>query len=243
MKIITVAMQKGGTGKTTTAAALAQAAHLDGKKVLAIDLDPQSNLSYALAGETGKPGSYELIIGKDVPDPQTTAQGIDLYAGSWDLSTITTGKGSARRLQTAIQPLKDKYNLIIIDTPPTAGEMLYNALQASTGLIIPLTADIYGLQALEQVLDTAQQIRQSNPDLTVSGYIFTQYNPRAVLTKHMAEVFQGTASRAGIEHLGSVRQGIAIREAAALQQSLYEYAPKSNPAADYLEIYKRIMSR
>ena len=243
MKIITVAMQKGGTGKTTTAAALAQAAHLDGKKVLAVDLDPQSNLSYALAGKTGTPGSYELITDKDAPDPQTTAQGIDLYAGSWDLSTITTGKGSARRLQTAIQPLKDKYDLIIIDTPPTAGEMLYNALQTSTALIIPLTADIYGLQALEQILDTARQIRQSNPELSVAGYIFTQYNPRAVLTKHMTEVFRGTAASAGVEYLGSVRQGIAIREAAALQQSLYEYAPKSNPAIDYQAIYQTIMSR
>ena len=98
MQILTIAVQKGGTGKTTTAAALAQAAAAKGKRALAIDLDPQGSLSYSLAAATDQGGSYELLTGASAPI-QTTAQNIDVLAGTWDLSTLTSYKGSARRLK------------------------------------------------------------------------------------------------------------------------------------------------
>ena len=149
MKVIAVAIQKGGTGKTTTAAAIAQAATYKGQKVLAIDLDPQGNLSFALAAEMNRRGSYDLLQGTPAADLiQKSRQGMDIIPASWNLSTVTSGKGSARRLQKAIEPLKKDYDLIVIDPPPTAGELQYNALQAATGLIIPLQADIYNLQSL-----------------------------------------------------------------------------------------------
>ena len=184
MKIITVAIQKGGTGKTTTAAALAQAAAYKGRKVLAIDLDPQGNLSFALgaqtAAETGT--AYNLLMGLPAAQLiQTTAQGLDIIPTDRDLAAITSGTGSARRLRQALEPIKDNYDLIIIDTPPTAGELQYNALMAADGLIIPLEADAFNLQSLYQMTDTARQIQQSNTGLQILGVVFTQYDGRSII--------------------------------------------------------------
>ena len=124
--IYTIATQKGGTGKTTTAAALAQAAAYKGKSCLAIDLDPQANLTYCLAADETQPGSYDLLHGAAASQvTQTTAQSIDVISASPDLQTETSSRGSARRLQKALAPLKDQYDVIIIDTPATAGELQY----------------------------------------------------------------------------------------------------------------------
>lgn len=243
MQIICTAIQKGGTGKTTTAAAIAQAAAHQGRRVLAIDADPQGNLSYTLAARTGHGtgSSYDLIEGEPAENLiQTTAQGVDVIPAAWELSTITSGKGSARRLQRALMPIKSNYDLIVIDTPPTAGELQYNALQAATGLVIPLQADIYNLQSLYQIIDTARQIQGSNPDLSITGIVLTQYDGRSTIAKQMKETIQGKASAMGVQFLGTVRAAVAVKEAAALQQSLFDYAPKSKPAADYMTIYKQI---
>lgn len=241
MQILTVAIQKGGTGKTTTAAAIVQAAVYRGYNALAIDLDPQGNLSFALAADTGRPGSYDLLEG--VPAAgliQTIRPGLDVIPASWNLSTITSAKGSARRLQRAIEPIKDNYDIIVIDTPPTAGELQYNALQAATGLIIPLQADIYNLQSLYQITDAARQIQNSNPALSITGFILTQYDGRSLIARQMKDTIIERADAMGVPYLGAIRAAVAVKEAAALQLSLFEYAPKSKPAADYLEIFDRI---
>ena len=243
MKIITVAIQKGGTGKTTTAAALAQAAAYKGRKVLAIDLDPQGNLSFALgaqgAAETGT--AYNLLMGLPAAELiQATAQGLDIIPADRDLAAITSGTGSAHRLRRALGPIKKDYDLIIIDTPPTAGELQYNALMAADGLIIPLQADAYNLQSLYQMTDTARQIQESNTDLQILGVVFTQYDGRSIISRQMRDAITQTAAAAGVPTLGAIRGAVAVKEAAALQQSIYSYAPKSKPAQDYLEIYNHI---
>lgn len=240
MQIITVAIQKGGTGKTTTAAAVVQAAAYRGRSVLAIDLDPQGNLSFTLAADTGKPGSYDLLGGAAAADLIQHKPGYDVIPASWNLSTITSGRGSARRLQKAIEPLKNSYDLIVIDTPPTAGELQYNALQAATGLIIPLEADIYNLQSLYQITDTARQIQQTNQALKILGFLLTQYDSRSTIARQMQETITDQAAAMGVPYLGAIRAAVAVKEAAALQRSLFDYAPKSKPAADYLALYDRI---
>ena len=112
-RVISVSIQKGGTGKTTTAAALAQAAAYMGKKALAIDLDPQGNLSFALRADTRGAGAFEFLNGADFRNViQTTAQGLDVIPASWNLATITSGKGTARRLQQAIGQITGLYDLI-----------------------------------------------------------------------------------------------------------------------------------
>ena len=242
MQILSIAIQKGGCGKTTTAAALANAAAFRGKKVLAIDADPQGQLSFTLAADTRKAGSYELLQGAPAGRlVQRIRPGLDVIPASWNLSTITSGKGSARRLQKALEPLKGEYDLIIIDTPPTAGELQYNALQGATGLIIPVTANIYDLQGLYQIADTAQRIQKTNKALSFTGIIITQFDGRSGLARQMQETIIQKAAGMGIPYLGTVRAGVAIREAAALQESIFEYAPRSKPAADYMAIYEKIM--
>lgn len=239
--IYTIATQKGGTGKTTTAAALAQAAAYKGKSCLAIDLDPQANLTYCLAADETQPGSYDLLHGAAASQvTQTTAQSIDVISASPDLQTETSSRGSARRLQKALAPLKDQYDVIIIDTPATAGELQYNALQAADRLIIPLEADAYNLQSLAQITDAAAQISDSNPDLQIAGVLLTQYDPRPVINRQLREMLQENAAAQGIPFLGTVRKAVAVKEAAALQVSLFDYAPKCKPAADYMNIYEQL---
>lgn len=239
--ILSIAIQKGGTGKTTTAAAIAQAAAYKGKKCLAVDLDPQGNLSFNLAADMDGGGSYDLLNGTPAAELiQTTPQGIDVIPASWNLSTVTSAKSSARRLQNALEPIRRKYPVIVIDTPPTAGELQYNALQAADRLIIPLSADVYNVQSLYQITDAARQIRATNPRLKIAGYILTQYNGRSIIARQMADAIREAADRLGVPYLGAIRQAVAVKEAAALRQSLFEYAPKSKPAADYLDIYDNL---
>ena len=241
--ILTVINQKGGSGKTTTAAALAQAAAYKGKKALAIDIDPQGNLTYILAADNNRPGSYDLLNGTPVNEViQTTPQNIDVIPAAWSLQTIKTAPGSARRLQQAIQPIINDYDIIIIDTPPTPGELQYNALMAADGLIIPLQTDIYNIRALQQIEATAEQIRKSNDRLRIKGIILTQYDRRPIINRQLRANLEAEAYKKIIPYLGEVRKSVAIQEAAALQKSIYEYAPNSKPAQDYLLIYEILNS-
>lgn len=242
-QILTVAVQKGGTAKTTTAAALAQAAVYRGKKTLAIDLDPQGQYSFSLAADTSRPGSYELLNGEPAAGLiQHTSNGLDIIPASWNLSTIPAGQGAARRLQRMVEPIKDNYEYIVIDTP-SAGILQYNALQAATGLVIPLLADVFSLQSLYQITDTAQQIKKSNPALSITGIVITQFDGRSGIAKSMRDAIIQQAADMDIPYLGTVRFAVAVKEAAAFQKSLFEYAPRSKPAQDYLQVFDAIENR
>lgn len=240
--IITAAVIKGGTGKTTTCAALAQAAVNAGKKVLAVDLDPQANFTFAIGADQNRPGCYDLLNGTPAAQLiQDTEQGIQAIAASTDLATVKTTPASAKRLQQALEPLRGLYDLIIIDTPPQMGELTYNALQAATGLIIPLETDNNSLQGLYHIADIAQQMQHSNPDLSIIGVILTRYDNRPKINRFIKGVIEEKGQEIGAPLLMEIRNGVAVREAAAMQQSLYEYAPHSKPAADYKKLYKIIM--
>lgn len=242
MKIITIASQKGGTGKTTTAAALAQAAAKAGKRVLAIDLDPQGNFSAAVAANTSLPGSYELLTGTPAAQTiQETEQGVFTMAASPDLATIRTKAGSARRLQQALEPLKKSFDLCLIDTPPQMGDLTYNALQASSGVIVPLETDSNSLQGLFLLDDIVRQMQQSNPGLSITGVILTRYDNRPKINRFFRDAIAERGRELGAPLLGTIRAGVAIREAQALQQSLFDYAPHSKPAQDYKKLYHTIM--
>lgn len=239
MQIITTAVIKGGTGKTTTAAALAQAATAAGYKVLAIDLDPQANLTYSLAADKEKAGSYELLHGEP-PTIQHTAQGIDTISASPNLATEQTRQGSAMRLHDALVPIKENYSFIFIDTPPQMGELTFNALQASTGLLIPLETDAYSLQGLYQITDIAKQIQRTNKHLRILGTILTRYDNRAKINRYMQELLTEKGQEIGAPLLQCIRSGIAVRSAQTLRQSLFDYAPNSNPAQDYKELFDKL---
>lgn len=242
MQIITAAVIKGGTGKTATCAALAQAAVSAGKKVLAIDLDPQANLTNAIGADQMQPGGFALLNGSAAADViQLTPQGIYAIAASADLATVKTTPASAMRLKAALEPLHAAFDFCVIDTPPTLGELLYNALQAATGLIIPLEADSNSLQGMYQITDIAKQMQRSNPDLQILGVVLTRFDSRPNINRYLRDVIAEKGEAAGAPLLVEVRPGIAVREAIAMQQSLFEYAPNSKPAADYKKLFEMIL--
>ena len=234
-------MQKGGAGKTTTCAILAQLAAAEGKRVLAVDTDPQRNLTFALAAEPGA-GTLEALEGRPAAECiLRSAQGMDVMRASKGLATVKSGPGAARLLQRALEPIRDNYDLIIIDAPTTPGILQYNAMQAATGLIIALEADIYGTHGIDQTIETAMQIKRSNPALSFKGIILTRYDARLTFARQILEAVEAKAKAYNIPYLGRVRATTAVREAAGLQQSFPQYAAKSTAAADYMRIYKKLM--
>lgn len=250
--IITIANQKGGTGKTTTAAALAwygSAARKKQKelKTLAIDLDPQCNLTFSLGAESGthSMSAYELLSGTasigTIKQPITPY--LDVVGGSTDIMTLTGGRGTARALAAALEPIKKKYDLVVIDTPPTSGNLLYNALMASDGVIIPLSADVYSLNGLYQIVNTARLIAKENKQLQVTGAIFTCFDGRSILSRQMKEGIETAAADIGIPVLGSIPNAVTVKEAAALQRSIYEYAPKNKATEAYRGIFDSLFRR
>lgn len=241
-QVITVAVIKGGTGKTTTCAALAQAGAHEGKRVLCIDLDPQGNLSYDLGADTAQAGAYELLQGADIDEViQNTAQGVDAIIGAPNLADISLERGNITDLQDAIKPVLKAYDLIVIDTPPYFCALTYEALQACTGLLVALEADLGSMQGFYHVLDIAEQVKKSNPKIKPLGCIVTRYNKRPNINRLWYEKIEEAGKANKCPLLFEIRQGVAIQEAQALQVSLYDYAPKSKPAQDYKEVYKKII--
>ena len=244
--IITVSNQKGGTGKSTTAAAIATGAAYKGKKTLAIDLDPQSNLSFIMGANPLDVGAYELMTQKSTPAQliQHTSQG-DVIAGSLLLAAADTIlKGDARiyALQRAIRPLKSRYDVIVIDTPPTLGTLLINALAAADKVIIPLQADILSLQGFYQLTQTIRKAQSDyNKGLTIAGILYTRHSSRTLIAREIIDTMGKKAAELKIPVLKTtIRDGVAVREAQTLRQSLFEYAPKSKPARDYLDLLDEI---
>lgn len=241
-QVIAVTIQKGGTGKTTTVAILAQAGVFKGDKVLAVDLDPQGNLTFALGGDTSGKTSFDLITGAADPvqTVQHTAQGVDLIPASWNLATLESYKGSALRLRNALEPLRMKYKYIFIDAPAALGELQYNMMQAATGVIIPAQADTFNVQSLYQTIDAIRAAQVMNSGLSLKGVILTCYEGRANVSKAFSEALQDIARREGVPCLGNVRKAAKVQEAAGFQVSLYDHAPNSKPASDYLAIYEKL---
>lgn len=243
MRIFTAAVIKGGTAKTTTCAALSQAAAAAGQQVLAIDLDPQANFSSFIGADPNKPGSYDLLNGAAAAPQliQQTAQGIFAISASRDLGTIKTTPASAIKLQKALEPIKKDFDLCFIDTPPGILELQNVALHAAAGLIIPIEPDSSSLQGLYQIADMANHARKRNPDLSFTGIVLTKYDSRPAINRYMKDVLIKKGEEMRIPYLMDIRQGIKVREAQAMQQSLFDYAPRSNPAKDYKKLYEMIM--
>lgn len=235
--VLTVAMQKGGVAKTTTALLLAQAAQHRGQQALCLDLDPQGNLTFALGADANKPGCYELLQGTTKASKVIQhCNGIDVIPASAALATEKTEKGSGNRLKTALAEVVANYDLIVIDTPTIAGELLYNALLASNGLLIPTEANIYNIKGIYQLYEIAKAMQATSPHLNILGYIVTRADKRSTIAKQM----QAGLEKSGLNCLGIISNAIAVQEAAALQVNLYDYAPKCKPAAEYMALYEAI---
>ncbi len=241
-QVISVISAKGGTGKTTSSAAILQCAIKDGKRTLGIDLDPQSSLSYWFKADMSHYNSYDLLQGANIADViQTTESGIDIICAHSDLSGIKTAPGSARRLEKSLQAIKGKYDLIVIDTAPAIGELQNSALFASDEVLIPLQADALSLQALYQVMDIIKHTQANKDGLNVLGVVITQFESRTNLRQFMRDTIKEKCEELNCNYLGEIRKSIAACESLAFQKSLYDYAPRSTAAMDYKRLYDSIM--
>lgn len=247
MRITTVTNQKGGVGKTTTAHALATGLIKTGKRVLAIDLDPQSNLSFTYNANMDKPGIYEAFKGNKTARHiiQHTAQG-DIITSNLDLAGADmefTQPGREYLLKEILEPVKDNYDFIVIDTPPTLGILTINALTTSNDVIIPMGADIYSLQGLGQLYNTIENVKKyCNKNITIKGLLLTKYNARTVLSKDLKDTIESKVQEINSKLFKTViREGIAIKEAQTLQDNIFNTAPTSKPAADYEAFIKEYL--
>ena len=240
--IIAIANQKGGVAKTATAQAIATGAAKIGRRSLAIDADPQANLSFSMGGNSADKGLYELMTGAATPGQiiQTTAQG-DIITASSSLALPLTGKDPGKLLAKALQPVKKKYDVITIDCPPALNILLANALIAADVVIIPLTADMYALQGLYQLKQSIQDAQRYNTGLKIGGVVFTRHNTRTVLARDLADVITEKCGELDIPvYKTTIREGVAIREAQTQRMSIFDYAPRSNPAKDYKRLIEEI---
>jgi len=240
VRVTVIANQKGGIGKTTTANQLSAGLKAKGYSVLTIDIDPQGNLSHTMRANTSLGGVFEALNGEPINQLiQKTYQG-DILASSVHLSGADkkfADYGAEYLLSKALKPLNEKYQYIIIDSPPQLGILTINTLIAATDLIIPLTADLYAFMGLSQLLNTVDRVREhGNANLNISGLLLTRYNNRSILNRDLKESISAKASEIGSKLYNTIiRENIAIREAQTNRQSIFDYAPNSNAAADYNE--------
>lgn len=237
MEVVAIVNRKGGVGKTATAQALGAGLRKKRRTVLFIDLDSQCNLSYGLGASTDELTSMDILTGEAGADQaiQHTAQG-DIIAGSEALAgadSSITETGKEYRLKEAISGLQ--YDYIIIDTPAALGTLTVNALTAADSAVIPVQADIYSLQGIGQLNETIKAVKKyCNTGLSIKGILLTRYNGRAVISRDMQANIEAAAKQLNTKlYSAPIRECIAIKEAQALQQDLFTYAPKSNAAKDY----------
>lgn len=249
MQVIAVINQKGGVGKSTTALAIGAGFILKGYKILYIDLDAQGNLSYTLKASNA---GYNVMGVLQKPETvkgeiQNTEQG-DVIASSPALSgadTLLTEIGKEYRLREAIELIKDLYDYVIIDTPPVLGILTINALTACNGIIIPAGADIYSLQGISQLKGTIETVKKyCNNSLEILGILLTRYNSRAIISREVAEMLEKTAKRLNTKLYDTkIRECTAIKEAQAMRESIFTYAPKSNATVDYKALTDEILKQ
>ena len=255
-KVYSIASMKGGVTKTTTSLNLAAALSLMGKKVLAVDLDPQGSLSIC----AGVPAPDKLthtiytlldaaLNEDELPQPNEyiiSCGGIDVIPCNIKLSAFELNRGheigAERALQTVIEPLREIYETIIIDTPPSLGILTANAITASDKIIIPVTPQLLSAVGMKMLIKTIQKIQKHvNPAVTIEGVLMTMCDTRTNLYKEISDIMDKTYSKTVRIFDTIIPHSTKVGEANLRQQSVLRYDENCKPSLAYKDFAKELM--
>ncbi len=250
-RVIAVANQKGGSGKTTTTRSLAAALAERNDTVLMVDLDPQASLSEGCGQELHKLSAttYHVLMGAtkladilvQVEDRVWLAPA-NIHLSAAELQLVNTNRREDK-LRNALRPLRNAYTYVLIDCPPSFGLLTVNALSAADSVLIPMTCDYYTLLGVGLLLETVAEIQNEvNPELTIEGILATRYDARTI---HAREMLQRARDEPGADYRifdTVVRESVRFKESPILGQSILTYARNSEGARAYRQLAEEIAS-
>jgi chromosome partitioning protein len=245
-RVISFANQKGGVAKTTTALNLGVALAEQDLKILLVDLDPQGNLtmSQGMNPDTIERSMFDVLVHRlPIQDVIHHAE-VDLAVSSIDLAgaelALSSMIGRERALEKAIVAVKDGYDYVLIDTPPSLGLLTINALVASNGVIVPVQCEYLSLRGLVQLENTLSMIRENlNPDVGIEGILPTMYDSRTLHSREAVEILQENFG--DLVFATKIRKTVRYAEAPVKGTSVLKYDPSGSAAEAYRELAKEVL--
>lgn len=248
-KIIAIANQKGGVAKTTTAVNLGASLSLMGQPVLLVDIDPQGNASSGVGIDKNDLDRcvYDVLINEVPPEEviiNTEIRNLDIIPATMQLAGAEVEMVSmlAREqiLKRALMPLKDRYQYIIIDCPPSLGLLTLNALAAANSLLIPIQCEFYALEGVGQLMNTIQLVQKHlNPDLKIEGVLLTMFDARLNLSIQVVDEVKKVFGTKVFKNI--IPRNVRLSEAPSHGLPVVVYDPKSKGSEAYRELAKEVM--